>query len=69
MFFSNNERRMTVAYHINPNQCLVCGSCADDCPLGIIAANGNCYVIDADQCIDCGSCALTCPVEAIAPAE
>ena len=55
-----------MAYRINSDTCLACGSCADDCPLGIISAETSCYVIDELQCVDCGSCAATCPVDAIA---
>ena len=58
-----------MAYRINPNVCLSCGACSDNCPLGIISEGDACYVIDESQCVDCGSCAAACPVDAIAPAE
>ena len=45
-----------MAYRIDENTCISCGSC-------------EAYEIDEDACIDCGSCAAVCPVEAISPAE
>ncbi|MGL4607676.1 MAG: 4Fe-4S binding protein [Eubacteriaceae bacterium] len=52
-----------MAYKIT-DECIACGSCADECPVEAIA-EGDIYVIDAATCTDCGSCADTCPVEAI----
>ena len=69
VFFFTDERRTTMAYRINSDSCLACGSCADDCPLGIISAETSCYVIDELQGVDCGSCAATCPVDAISLAK
>lgn len=53
-----------MAYKIDQDTCLGCGSCVDECPVGAISA-GAAYVIDAAACSDCGSCAGACPVEAI----
>ena len=53
-----------MAYKIT-DACVMCGTCADTCPLGIIAEGESTYVIDADQCVECGSCAAACPCEAI----
>ena len=57
-----------MAHRINPNVCISCGVCSDNCPLGIIAEGDACYVIDESQCVDCGSCAAACPMDAIAQA-
>lgn len=50
-------------YVIN-DDCIACGACASNCPVGAISEGDGKYVIDPDTCIDCGACAGTCPVGA-----
>lgn len=45
--------------------CIMCGACAEGCPVGAISEGDGKYVIDADACLDCGACADQCPVGAI----
>ena len=52
-----------MAYVITDN-CVACGSCIGECPVGAIS-EGDIYKIDPDQCIDCGTCAGVCPNDAI----
>lgn len=47
------------------DQCVNCGACEADCPVGAISEGAGARVIDADKCISCGSCAASCPAEAI----
>ncbi|MDD7305588.1 MAG: 4Fe-4S binding protein [Peptoniphilaceae bacterium] len=58
-----------MAYRIDENTCISCGSCEGECPVGAISQGDSSFVIDEDACIDCGSCAAVCPTEAISPAE
>lgn len=46
------------------DDCIMCGACADECPVSAIAEGDGKYDIDADTCIECGACADTCPVGA-----
>ena len=55
-----------MAYKIDPDTCIACGTCIDGSPLGALSA-GDYYVIDPAKCTDCGTCAGVCPVEAIHP--
>lgn len=52
-----------MAYKIS-DDCISCGACEADCPVGAISAGDDKYVIDADACIDCGACEGNCPVGA-----
>ena len=53
-----------MAYIINVDECLGCGACAGECPVGAISEKDGKYVINADECIECGACADVCPVGA-----
>ena len=52
-----------MAYKIS-DDCIACGACADECPVGCIAEADGKFVINADECIECGACAGACPVDA-----
>ena len=55
-----------MAYKINDN-CISCGVCAAECPVGAISMGDGKYEVNADLCISCGVCASACPV--VAPVE
>ncbi|MBE6290583.1 MAG: 4Fe-4S dicluster domain-containing protein [Bacteroidaceae bacterium] len=55
--------------HVISDDCVMCGTCEGECPVGAISAGDSKYVINADECIDCGTCAAACPSEAIHPEE
>lgn len=52
-----------MAYHIS-DDCISCGACEAECPVGAISEGDDKYEINADLCTECGSCADACPVGA-----
>ena len=52
-----------MAYVIS-DQCVSCGACEGECPVGAISQGDGQFVIDASACIDCGACAAVCPTGA-----
>ncbi len=52
-----------MAYVIT-EECVACGTCAEECPAEAIE-EGEPYSINEEKCTECGSCFEVCPVEAI----
>lgn len=53
-----------MAYKIT-DDCVNCGACESECPVGAISEADGKREIDASTCASCGSCAAVCPSEAI----
>ena len=52
-----------MAYVIS-DDCVSCGTCAAECPVGCISQGEDKYIIDAISCIGCCNCTGVCTVEA-----
>lgn len=57
--------------HVITDNCVMCGSCADVCPVTAIhtADTESQYFVNPDECIDCGACEGACSTEAIMSAD
>ncbi|MCB1154431.1 MAG: 4Fe-4S binding protein [Deltaproteobacteria bacterium] len=53
---------MAIKCHII-DDCIACGSCAEECPVDAIS-EGDIYVVDPAVCEGCSKCAEVCPVDA-----
>ena len=53
-----------MAYEIN-DECVACGTCAEECPADAIEEGEDKYAINQDACTECGTCMEVCPVDAV----
>ncbi len=57
------------------DECINCGACEPECPVGAISEGEEIYVIDPEVCVDCEGhydsprCVEYCPVDCIPPLE
>lgn len=59
------KKEDTTMAHVIGDECVSCGACEAECPVGAISQGSEHYEIDADACVDCGACAAQCPTGAI----
>ncbi len=54
---------------IDPDACVLCGTCEERCQMDAISEGGESYEVDEARCIGCGLCVPTCNDEAISLVE
>lgn len=50
-------------------ECLSCGTCAENCPAEAIIEGESRFEIVPDKCLSCGTCKENCPAKAIVEVE
>ena len=65
MYCREFKRRIHRMAYVISDECVSCGACEAECPVGAISEGAEHYEIDKDACLDCGACAAQCPVGAI----
>jgi ferredoxin len=53
--------------HKITDDCIMCGTCKEECPAEAISEGDPKYEINPELCTDCAACADVCPVEACVP--
>ena len=59
------KRRINNMAYVISDECVACGTCAEECPAEAISEGDGKFVIDADTCLECGTCEAACPTGAI----
>ena len=65
----DNKMEVNTMAFVITEECLSCGSCAEQCPAEAIFEGEAHFEINPDTCMDCGACADSCPNDAIHPAD
>lgn len=58
--------RLSKKLAVVSTECVACGCCEKECPLGAISVfRGLQAIVDSEKCIGCGKCAKVCPASVI----
>ena len=50
---------------VNQDDCVACGVCVEECPVGAISIVNETALIGDEECIRCGRCHDVCPEDAV----
>lgn len=62
----NKKTKLGKKAVVNIEECVACGSCANECPLAAITIHKGIYAnINENICVGCGKCGKICPASVI----
>ena len=50
-------------------KCIGCGSCADECPMGVLNVAETVEIVNSEGCIECGTYIELCPMDDVLALE
>jgi len=59
------EMHQVFDLEVSSSDCVACGKCVEECPVGAISISGGSAVIDQEKCIGCGMCIGVCSENAV----
>lgn len=60
-----SERAPAAKAVVDPDKCIYCGVCENECPCEAIDVAMDQWTLAEDRCTGCGACAAACPADAI----
>lgn len=63
---SNHKSGQSRKAVIRKNECVACGTCMMQCPVGAVTIKNGAYAqVQSERCVGCGKCKSACPASII----
>lgn len=66
MIMEEKKKVIRKKAHVLKNQCVACGTCVGECPIGAIKVVAGVFAdVDENRCVGCSKCEKVCPASVI----